>query len=191
MEGPGRLQSMGSLSWTRLSDFTFTHWRRQWQPTPVFLPGESQGWGSLVGCCLWGRPRLKWLSSSKVGPVVCVSFVWGEICAEFVVVVVVVVVFPLMHKAEWGGHPICWWLGLYFCLVCCLDEASCTGCYWWLGNAGSCIPVVSFVWVFTIWYSLGLVLWWSRVLESVLPLQRLRAWSLVRNEDSTSSLLWH
>ena len=31
------------------------HWRRKWQPTPVFLPGESQGWGSLVGCCLWGR----------------------------------------------------------------------------------------------------------------------------------------
>ena len=27
---------------------------RKWQPTPVFLPGESQGWGSLVGCCLWG-----------------------------------------------------------------------------------------------------------------------------------------
>ena len=31
------------------------HWRRKWQPTPVFLPGESQGWGSLVGCCLQGR----------------------------------------------------------------------------------------------------------------------------------------
>ena len=30
------------------------HWRRKWQPTPVFLPGESQGWGSLVGCPLWG-----------------------------------------------------------------------------------------------------------------------------------------
>ena len=29
--------------------------RRQWQPTPVFLPGESQGRGSLVGCRLWGR----------------------------------------------------------------------------------------------------------------------------------------
>ena len=42
-------------SHTQLSDFTFTHWRRQWQPTPVFLPGESQGRGSLVGCCLWGR----------------------------------------------------------------------------------------------------------------------------------------
>ena len=56
---PGRLQSMGSLSRTRLSDLTFTfhlmHWRRKWQPTPVFLPGESQGRGSLVGCRLWGR----------------------------------------------------------------------------------------------------------------------------------------
>ena len=31
------------------------HWRRKWQPTPVFLPGESQGRGILVGCCLWGR----------------------------------------------------------------------------------------------------------------------------------------
>ena len=44
---------------TRLSDFNFTFhfhaWRRKWQPTPVFLPGESQGRGSLVGCCLWGR----------------------------------------------------------------------------------------------------------------------------------------
>ena len=28
---------------------------RQWHPTPVLLPGESQGWGSLVGCHLWGR----------------------------------------------------------------------------------------------------------------------------------------
>ena len=45
-------------SQTRLSDFTFTHWRRKWQPTPVFLPGESQGWGSLVGCRLWGRTEL-------------------------------------------------------------------------------------------------------------------------------------
>ena len=34
---------------------TFMHWRRKWQPTPVFLPGESQGWQSLVGCRLWGR----------------------------------------------------------------------------------------------------------------------------------------
>ena len=58
-EEPGALQSMGSLrighNWvTSVSLFTFMHWRRKWQPTPVFLPGESQGWGSLVGCCLWG-----------------------------------------------------------------------------------------------------------------------------------------
>ena len=36
-------------SQTRLSDFTFTHWRRKWQPTPVFLPGESQGRGEPGG----------------------------------------------------------------------------------------------------------------------------------------------
>ena len=40
---------------TSLSLFTFMHWRRKWQPTPVFLPGESQGPGSLVGFHLWGR----------------------------------------------------------------------------------------------------------------------------------------
>ena len=54
-EEPGRLQSMGSWrvghEWaTSLSLFTFLNWRRKWQPTPVFLPGESQGRGSLVGC---------------------------------------------------------------------------------------------------------------------------------------------
>ena len=70
MEEPGRLQSIESLSvghdWaTSLSLFTFMHWRRRWQPTPVFLPGESQGWGSLVAA-VYGVTqswtRLKWLS---------------------------------------------------------------------------------------------------------------------------------
>ena len=56
-EEPGRLWSMGSLrvgqDWeTSLSLFTFMHWGRKWQPTTVFLPGESQGRGSLVGFCL-------------------------------------------------------------------------------------------------------------------------------------------
>ena len=60
MAEPGRLQSMGLLrvghNWaTSLSLFTFMHWRRKWQPTPVFLPGESQGQRSLVGWHLWGR----------------------------------------------------------------------------------------------------------------------------------------
>ena len=63
MEEPGRLQSMGSLrvghDWaTSLSLFTFMHWRRKWQSTPVFLPGESLGQGSLVGCHLWRRTEL-------------------------------------------------------------------------------------------------------------------------------------
>ena len=58
-EEPSRLQSMWSLrvghDWvTSLSLFTFMHWRRKWQPTPVFLPGESQGQRSLVSYRLWG-----------------------------------------------------------------------------------------------------------------------------------------
>ena len=62
-EEPGRLQSMGSLrvghDWaTSLWLFTFMQWRRKWQPTPVFLPGESHGQRSLVGCRLWGRTEL-------------------------------------------------------------------------------------------------------------------------------------
>ena len=74
-EEPGRLQSMGSLAvghdWvTSLSLFTFMHWRRKWQPTPVFLPGESQGreasWAAICGVTQ-SRTRLKWLSSSSSG----------------------------------------------------------------------------------------------------------------------------
>ena len=63
MEEPGGLRSMGSLRvrhnrLTSLSLFTLLHWGRKWQPTPVFLPGESQGRGSLVGRYLWGRTEL-------------------------------------------------------------------------------------------------------------------------------------
>ena len=59
-EEPGRLQSMGlqrvrNDGATSRSLFTIMHWRRKWQPTAVFLPGESQGRGSLVGCRLWGH----------------------------------------------------------------------------------------------------------------------------------------
>ena len=72
-EEPGRLQSTGLLrvrhDWvTSLSLFTFMHWRRKWQSTPVFLPGESQGWGSLVGCHHAGSPSLgSRLGSRRVG----------------------------------------------------------------------------------------------------------------------------
>ena len=71
MEESGGPQSMGSLrvghDWaTSLALFTFMQWRRKRQPTPVFLPGESQGRRSPVGCRLWGRTEL-WLSSSSGG----------------------------------------------------------------------------------------------------------------------------
>ena len=72
-EEPGRLQSMESRraghNWeTSLSLFTFMHWRRKWQPTPVFLPGESQGfgaWWAAVYVVTQSRTRLKQLSSSS------------------------------------------------------------------------------------------------------------------------------
>ena len=72
-EEPSGLQSMGSirvgLDWaTSLSLFTFMHWRRKWQPTPVFLPGESQGqgaWWAAVYGVAQSRTRLKRLSNSS------------------------------------------------------------------------------------------------------------------------------
>ena len=77
-EEPGRLQAMGSLrvrhDWvTSLSRSTFMHWRRKWQPTPVFLPGESHGRRSLVGCSPWGRTEsdtteATWRQRRRQGP---------------------------------------------------------------------------------------------------------------------------
>ena len=72
-EEPGALQSVWSLrvrhDWaTWLSLFTFMHWRRKWQPTPVFLPGESQGggaWWTAVYGVTYNLTRLKWLCSSR------------------------------------------------------------------------------------------------------------------------------
>ena len=72
-EEPGGLQSMGSLRVrhdlvTSLSLFTFMHWRRKWQPTPVFLPGESQdggAWWAAVYGVAQSQTRLKRLSSSS------------------------------------------------------------------------------------------------------------------------------
>ena len=89
MEEPGRLHSMGSLrvghDWaTSLSLFTFTHWRRKWKPTPVFLPGESQGQGNLVGCHLWGHTesdtteRLSSSSSSWITKFLLLNYVLAQ-----------------------------------------------------------------------------------------------------------------
>ena len=86
MEEPGGLQSMGLLRvrhyWaTSLSLFTFMHWRRKWQPTPVFLPGGSQGreawWATIYGVAQ-SRTRLKRLSSSS-SSIYILTYVGGYI----------------------------------------------------------------------------------------------------------------
>ena len=56
---------------TSLSLFTFMRWRRKWQPTPVFLPGESQGRGSLVGCRLWGRTESDTTEAAAAAATIC------------------------------------------------------------------------------------------------------------------------
>ena len=76
-EEPGRLQSMGSLrvghDWaTSLSLFTFMHWRGKWQPTPVFLPGESHRQRSLVGCHLWSRTESDMNWSDLAAAFICI-----------------------------------------------------------------------------------------------------------------------
>ena len=99
-EEPGGLQSMGLLrvghNWaTSLSLFTFMHWRRKWQPTPVFLPGESQGRGSLVAA-VYGvaqsRTRLKWLSSSST--IIDVNLFFIKLC-----------IFPILLSYNWPTIP--------------------------------------------------------------------------------------
>ena len=84
-EEPGRLQSLGSLrvrhDWvTSLSLFTSMHWRKKWQPTPVFLPGESQGrgaWWAAVDGVAQSRTRLKQLSSSSSSSSLETKNEWG------------------------------------------------------------------------------------------------------------------
>ena len=88
-EGPGRLQSMGLLrvrhDWaTALSLFTFMHWRRKWQPAPVFLPGESQGRGEPGGLPSMGSHRVRhdWsdLAAAAVFHCVNVPLLYPFIC---------------------------------------------------------------------------------------------------------------
>ena len=95
-----------------------------------WLDGQESEWtlgagdrqGGLVCCDSWGRKELdtaEWLNWTelKVGPVVCVSFELGEICAEVFVCLFILFCFLVICRTEWGGNPVCWWLGLYFCLV--------------------------------------------------------------------------
>ena len=90
-EEPAGLQSMGSLrvghDWaTSFSLFTFMHWRRKWQPTPVFLPGESQGrgsrWAAVYGVTQ-SRTLLKRLSSSSTYKYSYICFLLASICMGY------------------------------------------------------------------------------------------------------------
>ena len=66
---------------TSLSLFTFMHWRRKWQPTPLFLPGESQGRepGGLPSMGLH-RVGNDWRDLAAAGPIQCLAIVkWKKV----------------------------------------------------------------------------------------------------------------
>ena len=97
-EEPGRLQSMGlrrvGHNWaTSLSLFTFMHWRGKWQPTPVFLPGESQG-REPSGLLSMGSRR--------------VGHDWRDLAAAVAVTQIVIIAFCAnrTHECCMEGH---WW----------------------------------------------------------------------------------
>ena len=115
----GRLQSMGSLSVrhdqaTSLSLFTFMHWRRKWQPTPVFLPGESQGQGSLVGSHRVGHD---WSDLAAAAAVTQGNFFISSSHCVYVCVCLCVCVCILWH--ELWREKESWFLG---CLMETVNE---------------------------------------------------------------------
>ena len=118
-EEPDRLQCMGSLgvghNWvTSLSLFTFMHWRRKWQSTPVFLPGESQGqgsrWAAVYGIAQ-SRTRLKQLSS--LAAVHSLGKTW--------------LAFALLHSVLQGQMCLLLQVSLDFLLLC-------SSPLWWEGH---------------------------------------------------------
>ena len=128
-EEPGRLQTMGSWrvghDWvTSLSLFPFMHWRRKWQPTPVFLPGESQGreaWWAAVYGVAQSRTRLKRLSSSS-------SMLLLPFVNYFLIVFIVLFCSFLLLLSS----LVIWWLSL----LLCLDSFLFTVCV--------CITIINF-----------------------------------------------
>ena len=100
MEGPGGLQSMGSWrvrhDWAiSLSLFTFMHWRRKWQPTPVFLPGNPRdggAWWAAVSGVAQSRTRLKWLSIASLLEKQTEEAVW-----------------PQKQRLKWCSRKECQW----------------------------------------------------------------------------------
>ena len=107
------LQSMGSrrVDWvTSLSLFTLTHWRRKWQPTPVFLPGESQGrWAAVYGVAQ-SRTRLKRLSSSS-SRIICVPYIWlfNKHLQEFFVWLLLIHYSPFLKMEVYPPRCVSFW----------------------------------------------------------------------------------
>ena len=123
-EEAGRLQSMGLRKvrhdWaTSLSLFTFMPWRRKWQPTPVFLPGESQGRGS--------RTQLKRLSSSSSRD--SVRFIWEE--PEMMIRVPGVAVVQLLSRVQLFVTP---WTAAHQALLSLTISWSCPVYDHWVGD---------------------------------------------------------
>ena len=78
-EEPSRLSD--TTEWLHFHFSLFMHWRRKWQPTPVFLPGESQGWGNLVGFHLWGCTES---DTTEVTAVAYTCFFFTSLVAQMV-----------------------------------------------------------------------------------------------------------
>ena len=127
-EEPGRLQSRGSLkvghNWAiSLSLFTFLYWRKKWQPTLVFLPGESQGqgaWWAAVYGVTQSQTQLKQLSSSII---INVLFI---IITSFSLFLVLNLVLSVYSQHSWGIRSFVW------CLYLVLTEV-------WVSSLSACI----------------------------------------------------
>ena len=166
-EEPGRLQSMGwqrvGHDWvTSLSLFTFMHWGRKWQPTPVFMPGESQRRGSLVGCRLWvaqSRTRLKRLSSVSSFPgtlPISSSFVWscGFLPCSFIcwVFLWLFILFNLLLLGVSFLQPARSWFLLF-------GDSAPRGCGWtsalwrFLSEGNWCLCSLGGNWILFLWRS--------------------------------------
>ena len=171
MEEPGSLQSMGLLrvrhNWaTSLSLFTFMHWRRKWQPTPVSLPGESQGRGSLVVCRLWGRTESDMTEATQQQQqhVFCTldsKWVWKSVSKAWIL--------PLLGIFKecvwlWG------WLERYICVYMCLWIFS----HLCLYSSIQCLFSGQWLWLWETWrepvYPCFLV-------QSSISIQGLQPWS--------------
>ena len=123
-EEPGRLQSMTSLSvghnWvTSLSLFTFMHWRRKWQPTPVFLPEESQGWGAWWAAICGVTQSWTWLKHAAAETTSLKRLPWARHKCQVFYIHELALYLKLSHGTCSSVIPILWMGKLR------LDESNC------------------------------------------------------------------